>query len=128
MAQRPSGNALGRLVRARRDDLRLTQEDVARELGVERSYIGHIESGRIKQPSREMLAQLSRILGIPLHDLAVATYSAGQQEPVTAPGPDEAETRMIVDVQADPYLPEVIKDVLQKIVREEYRRWREEHK
>ncbi len=64
--------ALGRLVRTRRERLRLTQSELARQVGVSRSAISELEAGRIEQPRAAVFAKLARSLGIPAAALLAA--------------------------------------------------------
>jgi transcriptional regulator with XRE-family HTH domain len=61
--------ALGRALRLRREELGLSQEAVALEVGVETSWISHIESGR-QNPSWGTVDRMSRALELPLWQLA----------------------------------------------------------
>lgn len=49
-----------------------SQKDLAERVGIERSYIGHIESGKTQLPSREVLAALAKALDTDVQDLLVA--------------------------------------------------------
>jgi transcriptional regulator with XRE-family HTH domain len=53
--------SLGKRIKERRLEKGLTQEDVAKKLGMGRSNLGHIERGRTK-PSAEVLNQIASIL------------------------------------------------------------------
>jgi transcriptional regulator with XRE-family HTH domain len=53
---------IGKRVRSRRDILNLTQEDIARELGVTHQHISRIERDQA-EPSLDLLAKLARVLG-----------------------------------------------------------------
>ena len=68
---------LGRLVRANRERLRLTQGELAEQVGVSRSAISELEAGRIEQPRAAVFARLGRALGVPAAALlAAAGYPA----------------------------------------------------
>lgn len=58
-----SNAQLGRRIRARRTSLELTQEQLARELGVTHQHISRIEGSRAV-PSLDLLIELSRRLGV----------------------------------------------------------------
>jgi transcriptional regulator with XRE-family HTH domain len=62
MAQPPIVRLGGR-ARARRESLELTQEELARELGVTHQHISRIESDQAA-PSLDLLVLLSRRLGV----------------------------------------------------------------
>jgi len=66
------------LVRARREQLHLTQEELARRVRVSRSEISEIEAGRIRQPRAHVFARLGRALGLPAAALLGALgYATG---------------------------------------------------
>ncbi len=62
MAQAPITQVGGR-VRTRRQSLKLTQEELARELGVTHQHVSRIESNQAA-PSLDLLVMLSRRLGV----------------------------------------------------------------
>jgi len=53
----------GGVIRERRRQLDLTQEDVARRVKTSTPYIGHLESGK-RHPSEKVIARLSEVLGL----------------------------------------------------------------
>lgn len=53
-------------LRARRG---LTQEQVARQVGVSKAYITMLESGARKNPSLPILKKLAKALGVPVTEL-----------------------------------------------------------
>lgn len=74
------GVLLGRFVRARRDELRLTAEELAEQMGDESSanFIGQLETGRRKRMlGQPRLRQLARALRVPeltlLHAAGILT-------------------------------------------------------
>ncbi len=79
--------ALGRLVRTQRERLRLTQNELALQVGVSRSAISELEAGRIEQPRATVFARLGKALGIPAAALLAAA------------GYPEAE--VLMDIEAD---------------------------
>jgi transcriptional regulator with XRE-family HTH domain len=62
VAQAPSTRVGGR-VRARRKSLKLTQDEIARELGVTHQHVSRIESDQAA-PSLDLLVKLSHRLGV----------------------------------------------------------------
>jgi transcriptional regulator with XRE-family HTH domain len=56
---------LGRRIRTLRKELGLTQEDLAFEVGVNRSYMGFIERGE-RNPSLAMLKKIAKALEVSL--------------------------------------------------------------
>lgn len=61
--------ALGVEVKARRDELELTQEDLAVRCGLDRPYISLMEVGR-KQPTLSVMFRLACGLDLSLSELA----------------------------------------------------------
>ncbi len=79
MSRRPGRLELGTLVRASRQEHRLTQEELARRVGVSRSEISEIEAGRVKQPRAGLFARLCRALDLPAAALlATAGYTIAE--------------------------------------------------
>ena len=72
---------LGRRVRQLRTSLHLTQEEVAKQVGVVTSYIAMIESGRTKNPSPEVLRALAKALEAPPEDLVIAAGYLPERPP-----------------------------------------------
>jgi transcriptional regulator with XRE-family HTH domain len=53
------------VIRDLREALRLTQEELAKKVGVTQGYIGHLERGLKRNPSLPTLKKLARALGVP---------------------------------------------------------------
>jgi transcriptional regulator with XRE-family HTH domain len=64
--------ALAKLVRARREHLGYTQEELARRVGVSRSAIAEIEAGRVANPRVGAFSRLAKVLGLPTVALLAA--------------------------------------------------------
>jgi transcriptional regulator with XRE-family HTH domain len=64
----PRQKEFGDRIRARRDKLGWSQEDLALESGINRTYIGTLEAGE-RNPSLENIARLAVALGIDAADL-----------------------------------------------------------
>ncbi len=58
----------GSVIRERRRQLDLTQEDVATRIKTSTPYIGHLESGK-RHPSEKVIARLSSVLGLQSREL-----------------------------------------------------------
>ena len=58
----------GRLIRDRRRQLELTQDELARRIRTSTPYIGHIESGK-RHPSDEILTRIADVLGFDRREL-----------------------------------------------------------
>jgi transcriptional regulator with XRE-family HTH domain len=53
----------GSIIRARRRQLNLTQEELARRIKTSVPYIGHLETGK-RHPSEKMVTRLAEVLGL----------------------------------------------------------------
>lgn len=60
--------AFGNLIRERRRELDLTQEEVARRIKTSTAYVGHLESGK-RHPSERVVARLSEVLGLEAREM-----------------------------------------------------------
>ena len=58
----------GQLIRERRRQSDLTQEQVARQVGTSTPYVGHLEAGK-RHPSDEIVARLADALGLDRREL-----------------------------------------------------------
>ena len=58
----------GQVIRERRRQLDLTQEEVARRIKTSLPYIGHLESAK-RHPSEKVLVRLAEVLGLDPRDL-----------------------------------------------------------
>jgi transcriptional regulator with XRE-family HTH domain len=78
---------LGEMIRARREELGPTQEQVAERLGegVRQSEISRLEHDHISLPRRPRLEQLARALELPMGELLLRSGWAGAEE---LPGPE----------------------------------------
>ncbi len=59
---------LGQVLRDRRRQLDLTQEEVAQRIGTSNPYVGHLESGK-RHPSDKIVTRLADVLGLERRDL-----------------------------------------------------------
>ena len=60
--------SFGKVLRDRRQELDLTQEDVARRIKTSTPYIGHLESGE-RHPSDKIVTRLAEVLGLDRREL-----------------------------------------------------------
>ena len=58
----------GQVIRERRRQLDLTQEEVAHRIKTSTPYVGHLESGK-RHPSDKILTRLAEVLGLDRRDL-----------------------------------------------------------
>ena len=59
----PYLDILGKRIRSRRGELGLSQEGLANEAGLDRSYVGRIERGE-GNPTVELLGKLAEVLNV----------------------------------------------------------------
>ncbi len=71
---KPSHKALGRAVAFTREELGLTQAEVAKKTGLHATYISGIENGS-RNPTWTVLSQISRALGLSISELAARAES-----------------------------------------------------
>lgn len=60
--------SFGVVIRERRRQLDLTQQQVARRIKTSTPYVGHLESGK-RHPSEKVIARLSEVLGLERREL-----------------------------------------------------------
>ena len=88
---------LGHKVRILRRARRITQEELARQVGISASFLGHIERGT-RVLSLDTLLALCDTLGVTPNDLlSVEAYAAQQQLPTDL---TEKEQRQLKEVVA----------------------------
>lgn len=66
-------NNFGTYVKKRRVELKKTQDQVAKEVGVSQNFVTYLEKNQ-RKPSREILKKLSLVLGLPLSKLYFEAY------------------------------------------------------
>ncbi|MGC2303602.1 MAG: helix-turn-helix transcriptional regulator [Candidatus Binatus sp.] len=85
---RPKPPNFGEVIRTRRRELDLTQDEVAARIKISTPYIGHLESGK-RHPSDKIVTKLAEVLGLDnreLFFLANPHAEALISEPVSAEG------------------------------------------
>ena len=65
---RTKERSFGQVIRERRRQLDLTQEDVARRIKTSTPYVGHLESGK-RHPSDKIVSRLAEVLGLDRREL-----------------------------------------------------------
>jgi transcriptional regulator with XRE-family HTH domain len=58
----------GNLIRTRRRELDLTQDEVAARIKASTPYVGHLESGK-RHPSNKIVKRLAEVLGLDMREL-----------------------------------------------------------
>ncbi len=71
---------LGPFLRARRDELGLTQDEVADACHTKRQAIEALENGRVKRPSVDMANLLAEVLKLPVTSILAAEGYAVQRD------------------------------------------------
>jgi transcriptional regulator with XRE-family HTH domain len=76
------GTSLGRLIRQRRIELGLTQEELAERVGdgVRQAEISRLERDRVTLPRRGRLEQIAQALDVPMGELLARSGWVGAQE------------------------------------------------
>lgn len=103
---RTSG-AVGRLLRQWRDARRLSQLDLALDVGVSPRHLSFVETGK-SQPSREMIARLADALHMPLRErnaLLLAAGYAPQYRETSLTTPEMEPVRRAVQLILDHHEP-----------------------
>jgi transcriptional regulator with XRE-family HTH domain len=80
--------SFGDVIRAKRRELDLTQDDVAARIKISTPYIGHLESGK-RHPSDKIVTKLAEVLGLDNRELFFLANPHAQaliSEPVGAEG------------------------------------------
>src|ERR1700682_6089046 len=67
MAKRKDRN-FGQVIRDRRRQLDLTQQEIARQIKTSTPYVGHLESSK-RHPSDKVLSRLAEVLGLDRREL-----------------------------------------------------------
>src|SRR6202051_3735891 len=65
---RKKERTFGQVIRERRRQLDLTQEEVARRIKTSTPYVGHLESGK-RHPSDKILTRMAEVLGLDRREL-----------------------------------------------------------
>jgi transcriptional regulator with XRE-family HTH domain len=76
----------GQVLRDRRRQLDLTQQEVARRIKTSTPYVGHLEAGK-RRPSNAVLSRLADVLGLNRRDL----FILANPKVVELLGPNEAD-------------------------------------
>jgi transcriptional regulator with XRE-family HTH domain len=106
--------ALGKRIRELRQIAGLSQSELADRIGVHSSYIGHLETGRIKLPSQDILLKMAKVLDASSEDLLRA---AGYLPP-EAPNLDLADPKLRFYLSSLGDLPEEDRQLIIEIIRQ----------
>jgi len=73
---------LGQAIRSIRQQVGLSQKELADAAGIDQSYMSMIESGQRSNPGTRIIARLAQALGVSIDDLAAdAGYLPARDEP-----------------------------------------------
>ena len=86
---KPKGLNFGQVIRDRRRQLDLTQEEVARRINTSTPYVGHLESGK-RHPSDKIVTRLADVLGIERRELYFLANPGARELLHTRPSPSTA--------------------------------------
>lgn len=75
-----SGSPLGPFLKSAREDKQLSLRDVERSVGVSNAYLSQLESGRIREPSPNVLHKLATLYGV---DYSETMELAGYMPPTS---------------------------------------------
>lgn len=107
---------LGAFLRARREELNLTQDEVAEACHTKRQAIEAIENGRVKRPSVDMANLLAQVLKLPVRSILAAEGYAVERD----------EEFMRAAVAEDSQILDQIRGILRDVPRRPTRRAEEE--
>jgi transcriptional regulator with XRE-family HTH domain len=65
---RKKASTFGQVIRGRRRQLNMTQQEVARRIKSSTPYIGHLEAGK-RHPSEKIVSRLAEVLGLERREL-----------------------------------------------------------
>lgn len=91
------------------DGHRLTQEELADMTGIDRRYLGKIETGDIAEPGIETLAKVASALKIPVRYLADPRYYEGEHY---------AHANWEQGLMADESLDEVARETIAAVIKQ----------
>jgi transcriptional regulator with XRE-family HTH domain len=83
---RPKERTFGQVIRERRRQLDLTQEEVARRIRTSTPYVGHLESAK-RHPSDKIVTRLAEVLGLDRRELFFLANPRAQA--LLTPEPDK---------------------------------------
>lgn len=104
-------DTLGRYLRALREQRGISQTALAAHVGLSRSHMGQIESGKIGLPSADIRRRLAKALGVSHVDLLIAAGELTEDEVgplvgVVEPNPDDPREQLIATIRASAMPPD----------------------
>ena len=107
-------STLGQVIRARRIEMDLTQEELAERIGgsVRQAEISRLEHDRIVLPRRDRLEAIAQALDLPLGRLLASSgWTGAEGELPPFEGPENSNMTLDLDAEAIP----VVKDMLNQV-------------
>ena len=113
---------LGSTIRNIRNELGKTLSEVAESTGISKSYLSQIESGKVANPTVELLGRVVKALGVDLiiqGSPAEVSDSLAYQSGFTLEGANEEGTKksaveLVVSTLRDPEIPDQYKRLLER--------------
>ncbi len=105
---------LGSYIKAKREEMRLNQEELAQRLNVTQGYITKIENGK-KTPSYDVLNSIAKLFNITpgfLTDILLDEEKIAE--------PEEENQKLLYWLSADKNISTNTKRILENIIRQEY--------
>lgn len=119
------GVGFGELLRSFRLQAGRSQSALAREVGIDASYINRLESGEREPPRRQLVESLAAALGLPAEDRDRLFLAAGELPGALARlGPRDSTLRAVAEVLGDEELTEEEQREFRRVVEAIAVRWR----
>lgn len=118
-----STEALGTTIRNLRKEIGKTLSEVAESTGISKSYLSQIESGKVANPTVELLGRIAKALGIDLiiqGSPSKVSEALAYQSSFTLQDNDEQETKrmalleLVATTLGDPKIPDQYKSLLER--------------
>src|ERR1700680_676946 len=90
--------SFGQVIRDRRRQLDLTQQEIARRIKTSTPYVGHLESGK-RHPSDKVLSRLAEVLGLDRRELFFLANPRAQA--LLSPREDAGDNSALEDFRKD---------------------------
>lgn len=117
--------SFGSRLRSYRERAGLSQNSLAKKVGLSPSYINRLERGEREAPTREVVEALAGTLGLSSSDRDRLALAAGHPPSglVALSGKDDIIS-LVADVLSDESIPEKERDDFRLLIRVMARRWR----
>lgn len=102
-------NTFGQVIRARRKQLGLTLDQVARRAGTHKGYVSGLENLKLRPPAAKVAAKLAKVLDLDALDLIELGWAE------KAPGPIRDRVRARLQQDNPLYLAQIIEPEVPKV-------------